>query len=121
LKGVIEDKRRLKNSRERAEKVYARLVEQLASLKVNPNEDWNDELDSCESAADEQDNKITDLNREIAEADEEISDTKEKLDSEAVRNRKRISVGVLADFEGAINIALIYGGSFYILPVYYSS
>jgi hypothetical protein len=87
---------------------------------MKPTEDLNDVLEDYEIAAEDQDHTIIDLKDELDETDEAISDEKERLSSPVENPPKsnvKVSVGVLADFEGAINIALIYSGSFF-LPVY---
>ena len=63
------------------------------------------------------------LEDQLAETDEAIAGERERL-SGPVGNPKlnlKISMGAFGNFEGAINIALIYGVFFffYFLPVYY--
>ena len=72
-------------------------------------------MEIYESAAEAQDDKITDLKDELAETDEAIFNEKERLSS-LEGNPKlnvKLSVGVQAHFKGAINFALIYGVYFF--------
>lgn len=73
---------------------------------------------SYDSAKEYNEDESAKLEDELAETDEAISDERMRL-SDPVGNPKlvsklipKVSIDVFADFEGAINIALIYGMSF---------
>ena len=121
MKDLLEEKSRIEDARIRAKIIRTRLGEYLGSLKIKPTQDLCDELDKYESAAEDQDQQNKHLKDELADTDEEIKDEKERLlnPEENPNLNVKVSIGVLADFEGTINIALIYGVSFLFPLIYY--
>ena len=72
-------------------------------------------LDGYETAAEDEADKIVNLKEELKETDEAISDEMARLSSPEGNPKLnvKVSIGVFADLEGAINTALIYGVSFF--------
>ena len=92
----------------------------LESLKLGhlPPDLYRRVVTSYDSAKEYNEDESAKLEDELAETDEAISDERMRL-SGSVGNPKlvsklipKVSIDVFADFEGAINIALIYGMSF---------
>jgi hypothetical protein len=114
LKELLNKKRRIEKACERAEKSLTGLETYLESLKIEhlAASNLRDVINSYDKAAEELDDRITGLENELAETDEAISVEKARL-SGPVGNPKlnlKVSVGVFADSEGAVSVALIYGG-----------
>lgn len=80
---------------------------------MKPTEDLDDVLEDYETAAEDRDDTILNLKDELYETNEEISDEKKRLWRGNSGSGVKVSVGVLTDFQGAINIALIYGVFFF--------
>ena len=75
-------------------------------------------VNNYDTAAEELDNKIAELEDVLAETNEAISVEKAKL-SGPIGNEKlnvKVSIGVFADFEGEIKLTLIYGVYIFCYP-----
>jgi uncharacterized protein (TIGR02231 family) len=112
LKELLDKKRRTQKACERAEKSLAGLETYLESLKVEhlAASNLRDVVNSYDTAAGELDDRIAELNKKLADTDEAISVEEANL-SGPVGNPKlnlKVSIGVFADFEGEVSIALVY-------------
>ena len=84
---------------------------------MKPTEDLDDVLEDYETAAEDRDDTILNLKDELYETNGEISDEKKRLWRGNSGSGVKVSVGVLTDFQGAIDIALIYGVFFFFLSI----
>lgn len=114
LKELLDKKKRTERACERAMKSLGGLEAYLGSLKIEhlAASNLREVVNSYDTAAEELDDRITELKDELAETDDAISIEKAKL-SGPVGNPKlnlKVSIGVFADFEGEVSIVLIYGG-----------
>jgi DNA repair exonuclease SbcCD ATPase subunit len=114
LKELLDQKRRIEKACERAKKSLTGLETYLETLKIEhlPASKLQDVVNSYDRAAEELDDKITKLDDELAETNEAISSEQKQLSGPVGNPKltKKVSIGVFADFEGEISIALIYGG-----------
>jgi len=113
LKELINKKRRTEKASERAKKSLTALETYLGSLKIEHLNASNlrEVVNNYDTAAEELDERITELENVLAETNEAISAEKTRL-SGPIGNANlnlKVSIGVFADFEGEIKIALIYG------------
>ena len=117
LKELLGKKRRTEKTCERAKNSLTALQTYLGSLKIQNVDASNlrEVLNSYDKAAEELDDKIAELENILTEIDQAIWAEKMRL-SGPIGNGNlniKVSVGIFADFEGEINIALIYGVHFY--------
>ena len=116
LKDLLKKKKRTEKACERAKKSLAALETYLASLKIEhlAASNLREVVDGYDTAASELDDKIAELDDVLIETNEAISVEQAKL-SGPTGNEKldvKVSIGVFADFEGEVDIALIYGAYF---------
>lgn len=119
LKELLAKKRRTEKTCERAKNSLTALQTYLGSLKIQNLDPSNLRavLNSYDKAAEELDDKIAELENVLAEIDQAIWAEKIRL-SGPIGNGNlnlKVSVGIFADFEGEINIVLIYGVHFYFI------
>ncbi|KAF8799602.1 hypothetical protein BYT27DRAFT_7149586 [Phlegmacium glaucopus] len=112
LKELLDKKRRTEKATERAKKSLAALETYLGSLKIEHLDATNlrQVVNNYDTAAEELDNRIAELEDVLAETNEAIEVEKARL-SGPVGNANlnlKVSIGVFADFEGEVKIALIY-------------
>ena len=118
FENLVDKKRRIENELERSNKMLTGLeASHLGSLKIKllAAEDLNEVLAGYEMAAEYEQDRIGELKNELAETNKSISDEEEWDPVEDPKLNVMASFGVFADFEGAINITLIYGVSFFFL------
>lgn len=113
LKELLDKERRTEKACERAKKSLTALETYLGSLKIEHLEasHLREVVNSYDTAAEELDNRIAELTNVLTETDEAISVEKRRL-SGSLGNTKlnlKASIGVFADSEGEIKLALIYG------------
>jgi predicted nucleic acid-binding Zn-ribbon protein len=112
----------LSSKKKRAEKALARANKSLDSLSAyltSFNVDHLDvsklqsAVDAYDASAAQLDEKVTELGKEIKEIDEAMNEERQKLagPSENSKLSLKASIGIFADSEGEIKIALIYGAS----------
>lgn len=112
----------LSSKKKRAEKALARAKSSLDSLSAYLASFSVDHLDvsklqgavdAYDASAAQLDEKVTELEKEIKDIDEAMTEERKKLagPSENTKLSLKASIGIFADSEGEIQIALIYGSS----------
>ena len=110
----------LLSKQKRAEKALARTVKSLSSLEVYISSVRAEHLDvtklrevveEYDSTAGDLDEKITALEKELKETEKAIKEERKRLAGPTGNEKLNLkaTIGVFADKEGEVNIALIYG------------
>ena len=73
-------------------------------------------MQEYETSASELDEKVTELEDELKETQDAIQEEKKRLSGPTINEKLNLkaTIGVFADFEGEIKVALIYGASLFV-------
>lgn len=119
LEALISKKKRADKALARTKKSLDSLSAYLASFNVDHLDvsKLQSAVDVYDTSAAQLDEKVTELEKEIKEIDEAMDEERKKLagPSENSKLNLKASIGIFADSEGEIKIALIYGVSFFLM------
>ena len=117
LKDLLEKRRSTEKACERTKESLTALRTYLASLNVEhlAASNLREVVNSYDTVAKELDDRNAELDNVLSETDEAISVEKARLSGPTGNDKLniKVSIGIFADFEGEVDIALIYGVYFF--------